>query len=163
PPSATTGTSAGRIGGLLAWTDTGQYRRLHIMTSPDGLHYDRDLLLPANAIARPSVIVAPVRDAEVVILAWTGIDSEHHLNVMYDVLGRQHVLSLPQGSPYAPSLALFAGRLWLAWTGSESSHALHIRALSLDGQGLVPGAETILGDYRSLAAPSLAPNASQHQ
>jgi hypothetical protein len=163
PPAATTGSSAGRIGGVLAWTDTGQYHRLHIMTSPDGLHYDRDLLLPANAIARPSVTVAPVRDAEVVILAWTGIDPGHRLNVMYDALGRQHVLTLPQGSPYAPSLALFGGRLWLVWTGLESSHALHIRALALDGQGVVAGAETILGEYRSLAAPSLAPDALQHQ
>src|SRR5262249_37914412 len=100
PPSATTGSSASRIGNVLAWADAGPYRRLHIMTSSDGLHYDRDLNLLANAIARPSVAVAPTRDAEVVILAWTGIDPEHHLNVMYDVLGRQQVLTLPQGSPY---------------------------------------------------------------
>jgi hypothetical protein len=163
PPSATRGSSAGRIGGVLAWTDSGHYHRIHIMTSADGLHYDRDLLLPANAIARPSVTMASVRDAEVVILAWTGIDPGHRLNVMYDVLGRQHVLTLPQGSPDAPSLALYAGRLWLAWTGLESSHALHIRSLALDGQGVVPGAEIVLGDYRSLAAPSLAPDAPHHQ
>jgi len=163
PPSATAGSSASRIGGVLAWADTSPNQRLHVMTSSDGLHYDRDLLLPANAVARPSVAVAPVHDAEVVILAWTGIDPGHRLNVMYDVMGRQQVLTLPQGSPYAPSVALFAGQLWLAWTGLESSHALHIRVLSLDGQGLVPGAETILTDFHSLAAPSLASDALQQQ
>jgi hypothetical protein len=178
-PSATAsnGISADEgdsIGGVLAWTDTGQYHRLHLLLSPDGLHYDRELLLPANAIARPSVVVAPTPipapgggptspRASVVILAWTGINPAHSLNLMYDALGAQRVLTLPQGSSYAPSLALFAGQLWLAWTGTEPSHPLHIRALGLTPHGLVPGADTLLSAYGSQAAPALAPDDQQHQ
>jgi hypothetical protein len=167
--TAGNGSSAGKgsaIGGVLAWTDTGRYHRLHLLLSPDGLHYDRELLLPANAIARPSVVVAPAptaTQANVVILAWTGIDPAHSLNLMYDALGAQQVLTLPQGSSYAPALALFAGQLWLAWTGTEPSHPLHIRALALTAHGLVPGADTLLGAYSSQAVPALAPDDQQHQ
>jgi hypothetical protein len=155
---------------VLAWTDAGQYHRLHLLLSPDGLHYDRELLLPANAIARPSVVVAPAptagptaTQAKVVILAWTGINPTHSLNLMYDVLGTQRVLTLPQGSSFAPALALFGGQLWLAWIGTEPSHPLHIRALALTDHGLVPGAETLLGAYSSQTAPALAPDDQQHQ
>jgi hypothetical protein len=173
--TASDGSSAGSgnaIGGVLAWADTGPYHRLHLLLSPDGLLYNRELLLPANAIARPSVVVAPVptssvgpsaTQAEVVILAWTGIDPAHSLNLMYDALGIQQVLTLPQGSAHAPALALFAGQLWLAWTGTEPSHPLHIRAVALTGHGLVPGADTLLEGYASRAAPALAPDDRQHQ
>jgi hypothetical protein len=164
PPSAS-GPGA-TIGGVLAWTDTGRYHRLHLLVSPDGLHYTRELLLPANAIARPSVVVAPApaaTHAGVVILAWTGIDPAHSLNLMYDALGAQQVLTLPQGSSYAPALALFAGQLWLAWTGTEPSHPLHIRPVAITEHGLVPGADTLLGAYPSRAAPALAPDDQRHQ
>jgi hypothetical protein len=169
PAGASVSVASGPIGGVLAWTDTGPYHRLHLMTSADGLHFDHERLLPANASARPSVVVAPVSSAPnaapaaVVVLAWTGIDPAHHLNVMYDALGAQRVLTLPQGSPDAPTLALFAGQLWLAWTGTEPSHPLHVLALALNGGGVVPGAETLLGDYQGLTAPALTPDAQQHQ
>jgi hypothetical protein len=168
-PAASPAGASGQIGGVLAWTDTGRYHRLHLMTSADGLHFDHELLLPANAISRPSVVVAPVSTpptaapAEIVILAWTGTDPAHHLNVMYDALGAQRVLTLSEGSPDAPALALFAGQLWLAWTGSEPSHPLHIRPLALNSGGVVPGAETLLGDYQSLTAPALTADAQQQQ
>jgi hypothetical protein len=155
---------------VLAWTDAGQYHRLHLLVSSDGLHYNREVLLPANAIARPSVVVAPAptagptaTPASVVILAWTGVNPAHSLNLMYDALGTQQVLTLPQGSSYAPALALFGGQLWLAWIGTEPSHPLHIRALALTEHGLVTGADTLLGAYSSQAAPALTADDQQHQ
>ena len=168
PPSATPG-STNPVAGALAWTDISRYHRLHLMTSTDGLHFDHELLLPANAIARPSVVVATIAKmpgtapADVVILAWTGTDPTHHLNVMYDALGAQRVLTLPQSSLDAPALALFGGQLWLAWTGTEGSHPLHIVALALETQGVVPGTQALLGAYQSLTAPSLTTDEQQHQ
>lgn len=171
PSSGAASPSGGNaIGAVLAWADTGPYQRLHLMISPDGLHYTRELLLNAYANARPAVVVVPVASGgpsaaptSVVIVAWAGWNSAHALYLMYDALGAQRILALPHSSFQSPALAYFAGQLWLAWTDTTTTHALHIQAVAITADGLVPGADTVLSAYGTRAAPGIAADDQHHQ
>jgi len=63
------------------------------------------------------------------VLAWTGTDSAHHLNVETSSVGLHfgHKVTLPENSPYRPDVALaqVGGPVVIAWTGTESAHHLN--------------------------------------
>ena len=62
-------------------------------------------------------------------LAWTGTDTEHHLNVMTTAIGTKYgsKVTLPETSPVAPAVTRTAdGKVAVAWTGTDASHTLNV-------------------------------------
>jgi hypothetical protein len=64
------------------------------------------------------------------VLAWTGVDTTHHLNVetSTDGLHYGHKLTLNETSPFRPDVALSSqgGPVSVAWTGSDPHHSLNV-------------------------------------
>ena len=64
------------------------------------------------------------------VLAWTGTDAAHHLNVetSTDGLHYGNKLVLSQTSPFRPDVALATqgGAVAVAWTGTDANHSLNV-------------------------------------
>ena len=120
---------SGAPASVLAWTGTDRGRHLNIEPSPDGFTYQNKEVLNETSIARPSVIDVPVAGGgNAAVIAWTGTDPGHHLNILYNVYGLQTKVTLAERSPYAPSLAYFGGQIWIAWAGTDGGHTLNVLA-----------------------------------
>jgi hypothetical protein len=144
----------------IAWTGTDPAHSLNVMESRDGYNYSQKVTLPEYSATRPAVLLfdnttigtlAP----NLVVLAWTGTDANHSLNVMFDVYGARQKITLSDNSSFAPALAYFNGQVWLAWTGTDANHSLNVMAMGPDG--LTPGLKTILSGagFSSPSGPSL--------
>jgi hypothetical protein len=138
---------------VLAWIGTDRSHHLNMETSPDGINFQNKIVLNESSITRPSVLVVPSPNGNAAVIAWTGTDRSHHLNVIYDVYGSPHKIVLPETSPFAPSLAYFNEQIWISWSGTNGSRTLNV--LGLGPQGLTPGTKTTLWSYGSVAAPDL--------
>lgn len=66
------------------------------------------------------------------VLAWTGTDLEHHLNVATSPEGRffGHKVTLDETSLHGPAAAFGDGRLFLAWTGTGGEGHLNVTSSS---------------------------------
>jgi hypothetical protein len=146
---------------VLAWTGTDAAHSLNVMTSTDGINYGNKITLDEESFTRPSVLLLRQNNANIIVLAWTGTDANHSLNVMYDVYGAQRKITIGDDSNYAPSLAFFQGQVLLAWTGTDINHSLNIKQMG--SQGLTDGAKTILSQYSSDAQPSIFTDIRDHQ
>ena len=141
---------------VLGWTGTDSAHHLNVETSNDGLNYQNKTTLNETSFTRPSVMAMPAGSGSAVVIAWAGTDAAHHLNVIYDVYGSPQKVTLAERSVYPPSLAYFAGQVWIAWTGNDPNQSLNV--LALGAQGLTPGAKTIFGSDSSTATPDLVPD-----
>jgi hypothetical protein len=99
------------------------------------------------------VLVVPAGTGWVIVVAFVGISSPHYLNVLYNVYGAAHLLTLPSASGFAPSLSYFQGQVWIAWVGTDSSHTMNVQALG--PQGISPGSRTTLPTATNSLAPAL--------
>jgi hypothetical protein len=150
----------------LAWTGVDASHSLNVMLSQGGLKYGDKVTLRESSAARPSVLLVREGTANRVVLAWTGTDARHSLNVLYDVYGARKKITISDNTPsyMAPSLAFFNGQIWLAWTGTDASHSLNVRAMG--PQGLTPGAKTVLSQqwsgFTSRDGPSLRVDMRDH-
>lgn len=140
-------------GTVIAWAGTDATHHLNVMTSADGLHYSNKITLGETSIRRPAVARMPKAAGGAVILAWTGVDANRSLNVLFDVYGSRQKLTLADNSFTSPALAIFNGNLLLAWTGTDASHSLNVRQIFL--APLRAGPTTILSGVGSNAWPNL--------
>jgi len=63
------------------------------------------------------------------VLAWTGTDGEHHLNVMTSSIGTRYYskVVLAETSPWRPAVSRTStGAVALAWTGMNVDHSLNV-------------------------------------
>ena len=63
------------------------------------------------------------------VLAWTGTDSEHHLNVMTTSIGTTfyNKVTLPETSPASPAVTRASGgQVTVAWIGTDGAHTLNV-------------------------------------
>ncbi|MGO8950297.1 MAG: hypothetical protein ACLQUY_22085 [Ktedonobacterales bacterium] len=145
---------------VIAWTGTDSYHSLNVMESVDGFKYQQKVTLHEDSATRPAVLLFANKtigtlSPNLVVLAWTGTDPNHSLNVMFDVYGARQMITLRENSLFSPALAYFNGQVWLAWTGTDSGRSLNVMAMGPDG--LTPGHKTILSGagYSSRSGPSL--------
>lgn len=107
--------------------------------------------------------IAPMGQNPAYVLAWTGTDTAHHLNVMTsnDGLhyGNKHIL--PELSLWRPAVAFISsargdpyGTIVLAWMGMDSGHTLNVEYISVPGF-TVTKKITFWGE-NSFTAPALA-------
>jgi hypothetical protein len=140
---------------VIAWTGTDGSHHLNVLTSADKLHYGHKITLLETSPYRPAVTQMSPAAGGAVILAWTGSDRSHTLNVLFDVYGSRQKLTLwGETSISAPALALFNGKLLLAWTGPDPSNSLNVLPISL--APLTPGTKTILPLAGSSVGPTLS-------
>ena len=85
------------------------------------------VILPETAIGAPAL--ANFGDQHLVV-AWTGTDSDHHLNIDTSTDGRSfgNKVTLGDTSVDGPALAAGNGRLFFAWTGTDAQH--HVNVMS---------------------------------
>lgn len=139
-------------GTVIAWAGTDAAHHLNVMTSADGLHYGNKVTLGETSIRRPAVARMSKAAGGAVILAWTGVDANRSLNVLFDVYGSRQKLTLADNSFTSPAFAVFNGNLLLAWTGTDVGHTLNVRQIFL--APLRAGPKTMLG-VASNAWPNL--------
>ncbi len=125
----------------LAWTGTDANHHLNIMTSSDGLHYSNKHILPELSLWRPAIaFIDTGRGAPygTIVLAWTGTDANHTLNVELittpDFTVTRKVTLWGESSFTAPALATINGDInsdiYLSWAGTDSAHTVNVMHLT---------------------------------
>jgi hypothetical protein len=121
-----------------------------------------------------TAILESVSFPRILVLAWTGTDPRHSLNVLFDVFnvtGHRSKTTLVDTSIAGPALVThvfpFSENLQLAWTGTNANQSLNVLELDEvcphpspdrcgDVSGLTLGAKrTLPGQLHSFAGPEL--------
>lgn len=148
----------------LAWTGTDAAHHLNVMTSSDGLHYSNKHILPELSLWRPALaFIDSGRGAPygTLVLAWTGTDARHTLNVefikMPDFTVTHKVTFWGEWSFTAPALATVNGDInsdvFLSWAGTDSAHTVNVMHI-LSNE--LTHSKTILWGWRSISRPNLS-------
>ena len=119
---------------VMAWTGTDSLHRLNLLTTNDGKTWINKRTLSDTSFVRPAVDRMPYMAGGEVILAWTGTDSHHSLNVIWDAYNVNHsykkVTFWGDNSFTAPAIAVGGDRIYLVWAGTDANHSLNIMALA---------------------------------
>jgi hypothetical protein len=153
---------------VLAWTGTDSGHSLNVMTSSDGLHYGNKHILDESSLWRPAVaFIDSGRGAPygTIVLAWTGTDTNHTLNLMFiktpDFTITRKITLWGEWSFTAPALTTINSDLksdiYLAWAGTDSAHTVNVMHLSTDSEQT--DKRTLWG-WRSISRPNLATDQS---
>ncbi len=89
------------------------------------------IVLPDMSIDGPALssIFEPNASFNRSVIAWTGTDTAHHLNVetSTDGLNFAHKFTLNETSPFRPDVTQVAGGpIVVAWTGTDANHSLNV-------------------------------------
>jgi hypothetical protein len=117
----------------------------------------------------PALAVAEVNGIQQLVIAWTGTDSSHHLNVASSVdvdppSTWSATTTLGQLATGGPSLAYWNNNLYIGWTGTDSNHTLNF-AMAAAGTTQFGAAQQVktatnAPTLDSSNAPSLTPTAN---
>ncbi len=133
------------------------------------MHFPTKVTLPETSPDSPAI--TPVIDhgpSGPVVLAWTGTDANHSLNVQIIPGGRK--LTLHETSIAAPAIDFIStptpgqtpNPVLLAWTGTDANRSLNVLPITTIAVGgaisLAPGTKTTLSQFSSNAGPSLKGN-----
>lgn len=124
---------------ILAWTGTDAAHHLNVLTGSDGFHYGAKRTLSETSPYRPAVTFSSGGAAGFVVVAWTGTDSAHTLNVEYldaRTLSLARKITFWGNTSFgAPGVAVFGGgELALVWT--DKAQNLTVMRISPQGQVL---------------------------
>lgn len=122
---------------VLAWTGTDTAHHLNVLTSSDGLHYGNRHILPETSLWRPAVaFIDSGRGSPygTIVIAWTGVDPAHTLNVEFIATPaftvKEKIAYWGETSFTAPALATVNGDInsdvYLAWSGNDGAHSLNV-------------------------------------
>jgi hypothetical protein len=118
-------------------------------------HITSEVILPESSIDGPALSSLPTGGANESVLAWTGDDTAHHLNVetSADGLHFGHKLILDENSSFRPDVAISSvgGPVSVAWTGTDANHSLNVL---YDVYGSSPKKLTLQNE-NSFTAPAL--------
>ena len=116
----------------------------------------------------PALAVAEIDGLQQLVIAWTGTDSKHHLNVSssFDVNPSNtwsKTIVLNQLATGGPSLAYFDNTLYIDWAGTDGNHTLNLASAEVNSLFFgtaqpvkIPGS----GNFTSPNAPSLTSTAN---
>jgi hypothetical protein len=155
---------------LIAWTGTDGQGLLNIATSADeGATWQSKVVMPETAIDGPALtfLSGGVSGAgfTTLVVAWTGTDSDHHINTRttsdtnFGQLGQPDFgkSTFPDTSNFGPSLTTAISRdsgdqfVIIAWTGSDSNRQLNC---GFSGDGTTFGGKKTSSES-SIAKPAL--------
>jgi hypothetical protein len=111
----------------IAWTGTDNAALLNVMSSADGLNFDKTtkVTLPENSAYGPALTT----DGYALYLAWVGTDPQHQLNVISSQDGvtfnheDKHILGESSGASPALAVNTSDGTFLMTWTDPDK----HIR------------------------------------
>ncbi len=120
---------------VLAWTGTDSMHRLNLLTSTNGSTWTNKRTLSETSFVRPAVERVPEMAGGEVVLAWSGTDGHHTLNVLWNAYNNdsstmKKVTFWGDWSFSAPALAMTGDRIYVAWAGTDPTHSLNIMALA---------------------------------
>jgi hypothetical protein len=120
---------------VLAWTGTDPQRHLNLITSTNGSAWTAKRTLNETSFVRPAVERLPEMAGGEVVLAWTGGDPRHTINVLWNAYNNgnspmKKVTFWGDMSFTAPAIAMSGDRIYVAWAGTDPRHSLNIMALS---------------------------------
>jgi hypothetical protein len=122
----------------MAWTGTDSNHTLNIeqvhMVSGNTLSLDAYVVGNNDASSQaPALAAASITGVQQLVIAWTGTDSHHHLNVASsgDVTGPtawswSGTFTLNQLASGGPSLATWNNTLYIGWSGTDGNHSLNL-------------------------------------
>ncbi|HEX8982557.1 MAG TPA: hypothetical protein VF792_07305 [Ktedonobacterales bacterium] len=139
---------------VLAWTGTDAAHHLNVMTGTDGLHYSHKIIVGQLSAHRPAVAQMSPAAGNAVILAWTGTNTSHSLNVLFDVYGESKKMTYwDENSNFAPALLFSGSTLYLAWTGTDANQSLNVAKIDITSLKMV--SKTTLWNFTTISAPTL--------
>ena len=155
----------------MAWTGTNNVLNIAAVdANPGSLTATPEAFTVGNNDASsqaPALAVAEVNGVQQLVIAWTGTDSSHHLNIASSVnvdppSTWSSTITLGQLASGGPSLAAWNGNLYIGWAGTDSNHSLNFamataNTLSFGGAQQVRSGSTVLG---SSNGPSLTTTAN---
>jgi hypothetical protein len=116
------------VNGRAVLTYIGTDRQINMMSSQNGIDWVNKITLGEEAEEESTVAIAPTDNSGGCAIAWTGTDSDHHINVMQLAVnpttgviapGAKVVLNESSATDAGPALAFGSGVLHLAWTGRD--------------------------------------------
>jgi hypothetical protein len=122
---------------LMAWTGTDSNHTLNI-APVDPFTGGNTLSLQASRVNNdassqaPALAIANISGTQQLVIAWTGTDSHHHLNVATSFNGTgggnvwSDTVTLNELAAGGPSLAQFNGILYIGWEGTDGGHTLNL-------------------------------------
>jgi hypothetical protein len=163
----------------MAWTGTDSNHTLNVaqvnpFTGSTTLSLEAYVVGDNDASSQaPALAVAEVEGVEQLVIAWTGTDSHHHLNVASSVNVNPSnawsgTFTLNQLATGGPSLATFNSILYIGWSGTDGNHTLNLASNAVNGlpsNSLSFGAAQPVnipgrGNFTSPSAPSLTNTAN---
>jgi hypothetical protein len=154
----------------LAWTGTDPNHHINVTVSTNkGMNFLDPPVTPFAGEGR-NTDFGPALAAfnGALYVAWTGTDSNHHINIASSTdgvhFGNQVTPFASEGNNtgFAPALAVFHGRLYVGWTGTDSNHHINV-ASSADGIHFGNQVTPFLGSNNTVNAPALGTFASSSQ
>lgn len=155
---------------VLAWTGTDAAHRLNVMTSSDGLQYGNKHILSETSLWRPAVaFIDTGRGAPygTIVLAWTGTDRHHTLNIAFiktpELTVTRKITFWGETSFTAPALATINGDInsdvYLSWAGTDYAHTLNVLHMATNPETFD---KHILWGWSSISRPSLSTDPSSY-
>lgn len=150
----------------LAWTGTDSAHHLNVMTSSDGLQYGNKHTLAETSLWRPALgFIDSGRGAPygTIVIAWTGTDSSHTLNMAFikmpDFTVIRKITFWGETTFTAPALATINGDVnsdvYLSWAGTDAAHTVNVLHLVSGPQSGTFDKHTLWG-WNSISRPDLA-------
>jgi hypothetical protein len=142
--------------GNIAWAGTDAAHHLNVRFGTGGLNLPTKFTLPETSLFAPALVETVDHGTEPsAILAWTGTDANHSLNM--EVVPGGQKLTLHESSLGTPAFQFISNptgtpnTVILAWTGIDANHSLNVMPVT----GMTPGTKTVLSQFSSDAGPSL--------
>jgi hypothetical protein len=153
---------------VLAWTGTDANNHLNVMTSSNGLNYGNKHILSETSLWRPALaFVDSGRGAPygTIVLAWTGTDPDHTLNVEFirtpDFTITRKLILWGETSFTAPALATVNSDLksdiYLSWAGTDNAHTVNVMHLATNSDQTD---KYIKWGWNSISRPNLSTDPS---
>lgn len=151
---------------VLAWTGTDTLHHLNVMPSSDGLQYSNKHILPETSLWRPAIaFIDSARGAPygTIVLAWTGTDTSHTLNIAFirmpDYTVVRKITFWGENSFTAPALATINGDfnsdVYLSWAGTDPAHTLNVLHMATAANPMTFD-KHILWGWSSISRPNIA-------
>lgn len=158
------------LASVIAWTGTDGRHSLNVMRSSDGVSFGNKFTFAESSATRPAVAAAG--PPTTIVLAWTGTDARHSLNLLCQgpacgtgASGEKKYIFPSDTSFTSPALTRFGAGFLLAWAGTDARHSLNVLPFTLttSGSGFQLGVKRVLGQFGSVATPSISLSPQNNQ
>lgn len=117
----------------LSWSGTDQDHHLNVIESKDGgRSWVGKVTLGETTTQQPALAVTGNAAHGTLYVAWTGTDSDHHLNYLHsptDHLAFSGKQTIADTSIAGPALGVYNQHVYISWAGTDPEHHLNVAPL----------------------------------